>query len=81
VLSSAFDARYKHVGATKRGSYSAILFLKMTKSEDCQQLTLSEGIKHILLLSGSEEDSVMNKKTVWTLKQCKHTNSKFIKRK
>ena len=53
----------------------------MTKSENFQQLTLSEGIKHILLLSGSEEDGVMNKKTAWTLKQCKHINSKSIKRK
>lgn len=28
VLSSAFDAKYKHVGATKRGSNSAKLFLR-----------------------------------------------------
>jgi len=27
VLSSAFDARYRHAGATRRGSYSVILFL------------------------------------------------------
>jgi len=53
----------------------------MTKSEDCQQLTLSEGIKNILILSGLEEDGVMNKKTAWTLKQCKHINSEAIKRK
>lgn len=62
MLSSTFDARYKQVGATRRGSYSVMLFLHTESKANSQFQNIYHSELSIGLLVNAVNENITNSK-------------------